>query len=224
MIIDNTYFKNDIYIPLAKPSVNSAFAESDSDFAQFIKQKEAECLRLCLGDTLARELYSRIDTNEPNYIVGGANDEWDALLNGFEYTINGKSKFWKGIRYAPILSGDAPSVSFIAFYIYFYFQQNNWIKTSQLGDQIEKTENSESVPPTFNAVKAWNNFVDLVQGNYEVRPRVYASVKGIGLDYWNGDKEDVSLYKFLEDQFTLNGYFESKRNKQFKRLDILNLV
>ena len=61
MIIDNTYFKGEIYIPHAKPSVVSVGDGVSDEIITFINEYEKEALLSCLGFQLYKEFVSNID-------------------------------------------------------------------------------------------------------------------------------------------------------------------
>ena len=86
MIIDNTYFIDEIFIPHAKPSITDNVTAISSDISSFIKTYEKDCLIKCLGYKLYQELLSRLDNTKPTLIKDGSDEKWNKLVNGGEYT------------------------------------------------------------------------------------------------------------------------------------------
>lgn len=195
MIINNSYFKGEIYLPFSAPSVSDDTKKTESDVMEFINEYARDVLLKSLGTTLFIEFQSQLDSEEENGLIDGADSKWDDLLNGKVYTNpEGDDVIWRGIRFKSIESGGY-NRSFIANYVYFHYESDFFITRSGIGNQIEMGKNAETVIPNQKVVKSWNKFVGLVQGG-EIKPTI---VRGIGLDYYNAGGVDVSLYKFIED-------------------------
>ena len=79
MIIDNTYFKGDIYIPNAKPGITSNVTEVDGEVKDFIYEYAEECLFDCLGP-LFIEFKTKLDSSKENGLIENAEEKWDHLL------------------------------------------------------------------------------------------------------------------------------------------------
>ena len=199
MIIDNTYFKGEIYLPFSAPSVSDDIKKVEGDVKEFINDYAREVLLKSLGTTLFLEFEQQLNDSEPNGLIPSADSKWDDLLNGVAYTNpEGEDVIWRGIRFKSKASGDY-NRSFIANYVYFYYESDSFITRSSIGNQIQMGKNSETIIPNQKVVKSWNKFVNLVQGDY-VKPQL---VRGIGIDYFNEGGSDVSLYKFINDSNTL---------------------
>jgi len=195
MIINNSYFKGEIYLPFSAPSVSDDTKKTEDDVMEFINEYARDVLLKSLGTTLFIEFQSQLDSEEENGLKVGVDSKWDELLNGKVYTNpEGDDVIWRGIRFKSVDTG-AYNRSFIANYVYFYYESNFFITRSAIGNQIEMGKNAETVIPNQKVVKSWNKFVSLVQGG-EVKPTI---VRGIGVDYYNAGGVDVSLYKFIED-------------------------
>lgn len=197
MIIDNTYFTNDIYVPHAKPSVTDSVTGVSEDIVDFINEYSTECLLKSLGYKLFKDFTSNLDSTEINGLKPNADAKWNELLNGKEYTNpNGDLVYWKGIRYK-----DTPTSitykSFLAYYTYFFYERSEDATRSSIGHQQEEAKNAVRVSATPKVVTAWNKFVKIVQGEVCL-PIVYDKAYGIGVDYYRGGQE-VSLYKFIMD-------------------------
>lgn len=225
MIINNTYFFGDIYIPHAKPSITDPVTQVDSQVLDFINKYSEICGVKIFGPQLFAELKLNLDSNESSWVDAGADVRWDELVNGLEYTDpnSGLTVEWKGIRFQSDFDS-TKYYSFLAEYVYFFHEQYNWITKGESGDQVEMSENSERRPPTDKAVRAWNRFVTLVQGEYANEQVVHREDFGYGLDYFQGGV-DVSLYKFIADQNQIStDKFANFNPKKWKRLDIHGLV
>jgi hypothetical protein len=199
MIIDNSYFKGEIYLPFSAPSVSDETKKVEGDVIEFINDYAREVLLKSLGTTLFIEFEAQLDSEEENGLIDGADSKWDDLLNGVAYTNpEGDDVIWRGIRFKSKSTG-VYNRSFIANYVYFYYESDAFITRSSIGNQIQMGKNAETIIPNQKVVKSWNKFVELVQG-CEVKPSI---VRGIGIDYFNAGGSDVSLYKFINDSNTL---------------------
>lgn len=201
MIIDNTYFKNKIYIANAKPSVNSSVKGIAIEVQYFIDEYTRDCLIKSLGYSLFLEFESQLDDTSLDGLLPTADQKWDDLLNGKTYTNpDGKTVIWRGIRFKSNAGNDYDT-SFLANYTYFFYEQSTYINKSNNSSQIPVSKNATTVKPTLSVTVAWNDFVRLVQGE-DVKPAIINRPFGIGVDYYNGG-QDISMYKFIEDSNTL---------------------
>lgn len=222
MIITNSYFTGELYIPHAIPSVTDNVTQVNADMLEFIERYERDCLIKSLGLILYNEFVTNIDILEATLIDSGAQPEWDELMNGKIY-VNPASKTveWRGIRYKNISSG-AYNRSFLANYVYFFFEQNQETTTTNVGDAKLQPKNAKLVGATDKVVNAWREFIALVQGDTGNESVVFKPY-GIGVDYYTGGSE-VNLYKYIKDQNTLvedtYAEFNPKTWKNMNRLGI----
>lgn len=203
MIIDNTYFKNEIYIPNAKPAVTGALKGVALEVAFIIEEYTRDCLIKCLGYSLFLELESKLDITKPNGLKDGVDAKWDNLLNGTTY-VNplGKSVKWRGIRFATIVAAEpVPDTSFLAYYVYYFYERNAYITKANTGNEIAEAKNAESVKPVLKVTDAWRKFVKLVQGE-KPAANVINRNGSYGLDWYVGGGE-VSLYEFINNSNSL---------------------
>jgi len=197
MIINNTYFKGEIYLPQAKPGITSNVTEVDGEILDFIYDYSESCLEYCLGLELFLDFKDNLDNKKENGLKDLADPKWDLLLNGHIYNdINGNKKRFKGIRYK---SGreDCYDRSFLAYYVYFFYESNQFIQTVGIGDVKPKVKNAEVVSPSFKVTKAWRRFYKMVQGETNA-PILYKSNHGCGVDYFR-NKGESTLYGFIND-------------------------
>jgi hypothetical protein len=201
MIIDNTYFINELYIPHAKPSVTSDVVTVDSQLNSFINKYERDCLVRCLGLKLYNEFISNIDVNQKTLIKTTSDDKWNKLLNGGTYTINNDDFEWRGLRFKNSDLDAKPNRSLIANYVFWHFESNNDSYNTGNGNVRPKAKNADKVSASLKVVKSWNEMVEMIQGK-EINQNVIYSRFGIGLDYYQ-DSTEVDLYKFIEDSNTI---------------------
>lgn len=199
MIIDNTYFKNEIYIPHAKPSVNDEVVAVDIELVSFINEYERDCLIKCLGFSLFNEFLAVLDSTKPNGLVDGVNAKWNDLLNGKTYANSaGVQVAWRGIRFkSSKAEGAKPDVSFLANYIYWFYEQERETSNSGIGHVKEKSKNAENVSASAKVIKAWRKFVLMVQGETKA-PLIMENRYGYGIDWYQGG-EEINLYRFIND-------------------------
>ena len=213
MIIDNEYFKNELYISHAKPSISSDVTTVSSELVAFIEKYERECLIKCFGFQLYKEFADELDSTQTNGLKETADVKWDKLLNGTAYTNpDGEEVVWRGIRFKNATTDTKPNRSFLANYVYWFWEQNSNIVVSGVGATKPKAKNAIVVNKTPNVVRAWREMVEMIQGrgaNTTIIVKNYA----YGIDYYIDDSE-VNLYKFILDSNELvpDTYPNFKRN------------
>lgn len=203
MITKNTYYKGEIFIAHAKPTITDSVTGVSADLTDFIDEYEREVLVKSLGNQLAYEFMDELDDSRPDGLKAGADAKWDKLLNGEDYTdINDEDKTWRGIRFKNILGGDTYDRSFLAYYVYFFFERDFDITRSNIGNQQEEATNAVRVSATQKTVNAWNKFVKLVQGGKATPTIIYKSY-GIGVDHYHSGGEEINLYQYIQDKNAL---------------------
>ena len=221
MIIDKTYFQGQVYIPQAKAGITDSVSEVAAEVDQFIADYVRECLIKCLGFQLFTELSNELDSTQPNGLKVTADAKWDDLLNGKTY-IDQESFLevhWRGIRFKSIESGDY-NRSFLAYYTYYFFEDNDHITRASTGHTIITPKNAENVTPTKKVVTAWNKFVEIVQG-YEVEPKTFYTKDGmIGIDYRAQVGVEINMNQFIEDANTITpDTYENFNPTKFERIN-----
>jgi hypothetical protein len=180
---------------------------------EFIQKYEEECLIKCLGYSLAHEFLAELDTTKTNGLKETADSKWDDLLNGKSYTNpDGEEVIWKGIRFKNLPTADKPNRSFLANYVYWFYEQGNVITVAGIGSTKQKSKNSVIVNKTPNVVRAWREMVEMIQGK-PIERKLLVNRFGYGVDYYNGGNVDVNLYKFIIDmnELTPDTYQNFKR-------------
>ena len=191
-IIDNTYFeKGWLFIPNNKDinasPVGSPTIETDLDL--FRIEYERELLLNALGVTLYDELQAEIDGTLTT-------QKWIDLVNGKNYTINGITKRWNGLK-------GANSQSLIAFYVYCQYLRNDNSTYLTTGIAQNTANNAERSDPSPKFVKSWTRFLSQYQGSYYNNgyPTVIYNRSGmVGLDYYGSDNVESNLFQYLTDQ------------------------
>lgn len=210
MIVKTSFFKGEIYIPHSVPSVTDNVLGVESSLAHFIMEYERECLIKLLGYHLAIEFISQLDDATSSGIIAGGDVKWDELLNGKTYSDanSGLEKQWRGLRYKSAESHTEPDVSLLAYYIYYFYESNDFITRGDTGNQVEDAKNATRVLPTQKVTKAFNKFIGFAQrGYFNATSDVYFG--GLGVDYqYNEQGGETSLYSFIDDMndFTVDTY------------------
>ena len=200
MIIDNTYFKGEIYIPHAKPSISDSVTGVDDQLLLFISEYAEDCLLKCLGPQLLEDLKLNLDSGEASWVDPLADAKWDDLVNGKSYTdpSTGLTVKWKGIRWTADFDATNTYKSFLANYVYFFYEKKSHETRSDNGIVQEESKNAEVVSPINKVVDSWNKFVNDVQGEFGNEKVILKPAHGVGVDYFSGGSK-VSLYKFIDD-------------------------
>lgn len=198
MVTNNTYYKNEIYIPHAKPSVSADVTTVSAELDAFIEEYERECLIKSLGLQLATEFMNKLDPTKANGLVTGADTKWDDLLNGKSYTNPaGEAVEWRGVRYKEKPTDDVPSKSFLANYVFYHYEKNADVFRTGIGYVKGKATNTVERSPAPRVVNAWRKMVDIIQGK-EFAPQLIVRHFGWGIDYYY-DNSEVTLYQFIRD-------------------------
>jgi len=218
MYIDNSYFKGKLEVPNSQSYPGSSKDGNVVRLAEFINDYEVEVMVYALGNPLYTEFHDIFEND--GTLKAGTDQKWKDFVNGKEYTINGDSFLWKGLRY----TDGAIKKSLIAEYVYCKFLEKYSVNFGGIGMQTEEAKNAsrQSAIPTL--VTIWNIFIEKYQGDRDHRggdliPVVRSSAYGtsIGLD-WYQDQSDylVNMYQYLSDheaEFpTLNTFFFNRKN------------
>lgn len=219
-IIDRNYFINEIFVPQSQDSASGSLLATETSLDFFIAKYERECLLYVLGYKLFLSFNSELDYNEPNKLKATADQKWDDLLNGKEYVDgNGDDKVWRGIRFKNDPSLNTYNSSFIANYVYFYYERSDNDTRTNVGNVNESAKNAFLVSKTPKVVSSWNQFVEATYSECE-GPRVLVNQFGlIGHDWLSGDGYEVTLNKFITDMNELDeSTYEGYRPKMFRKM------
>ena len=199
MIINDSYFIGEIYIPHAKSDVSDTVTGAKDILDDFIEEYESDCLLKSLGYSLNKLFQAELDSNQTNGLKVTADAKWDDLLNGKEYSINGRTVYWKGIRYSN--NNGITYKSFLANYVYFYYLKNEQSKFSNQGTIKNTPSNAINVSSSPKATSAWRRFIKHVQNGFGM-PNFIQNRIGYGID-WYSQGNEINLYSFINDMNNL---------------------
>ena len=190
MIIDATYFeKGLLFIPNNKDiSATPVAAPSiQSELEVFIDNYERDLLINALGVTLFNLLVTAMDD------LPSADQKWQDLVDGTDYTINSKEYRWEGLR-------GYNKQSLIAFYVFCQYLRNDESTYTTTGIVQNTAKNADNYNPTGKYIKAYNSFIEQYQNNTRNNPAIIINGYGsIGLDYFGNNNAKRSLYQYLTD-------------------------
>ena len=90
MIVKNTDFYGEFYLPQARPSLVPENSLSDK-VINFINDYSSEALLKCFGYILFEEFAEKLDSTQENGLKAGTEQKWIDLLNGKSYVKEGKN-------------------------------------------------------------------------------------------------------------------------------------
>ncbi len=183
-IIDETYFTNDLSIP----NLNEMDSDNLTILERYIDKYARELMQLVLG----YELYKDFDANKLTA------QKWIDLINGKEYTKDGKLYKWKGLKYTDGIYKH----SILAKYVFFNWYRENVTITTQTGEKIVNAQNSISVNSNQKLVSVWNSFINEYQNRTTFAPKVYQSRNNVIVDWFGSDNQFVTLTEFILDNET----------------------
>lgn len=135
MYLNTTIFKGELKI------VTANNCGDNEELTWFINNYEPQILSCLLG-----EIYTDLLAHT---IL--ADDKYDKLLNGSVYSVDGKTYVWKGLNYIT------------ACFVYFYYQREQSVITSQFGGKKEQYEKAENVGLEGKMIRNWNNAQRLLE-------------------------------------------------------------
>ena len=190
-IIDETYLQRELYVPNSDEINSGAYKE----IQEFIDNKSRLCLKEALGYNLFKELDSNISYGT---LDDAAPQKWLNLVNGTDYTLNGKTYRWEGL----IQNEGAFKKSLLANYVFYYWLLYNQSRMSGVGEVVLKAKNAVSVNSTQRIVSVWNEFINMYQDDTCTvgrREYYYRGIKTVDYLGGNYNNEYSSLIKFLSD-------------------------
>jgi hypothetical protein len=189
-IIDNTYFTKSLSVPNTEEPTSDASIELETSIDRYV----AQFLKLTLGNVLFTDLKTYIIDGELDIL---APQKWLNLVNGCEYTLDGKVYTWQGLKYTEGLY----KVSLLANFVYVNHYQSTI--NSQLGQIIIDAKNGTNADYTTHLVTIWNDFVEMYQGATCNEPQQHYRNGLLTTDYF-GNRESgyVSYLQFLLDNDT----------------------
>tara|TARA_R110000850_G_scaffold34863_2_gene93572 strand:- start:9498 stop:10160 length:663 start_codon:yes stop_codon:yes gene_type:complete len=207
MIIDNTYFYGEFYLPQAKPSLHAENSVA-SKVTDYIDEYSSMCLLKCLGYILFEEFASVLNPIRENGLEDNSAQKWSDLLNGKSYVREGKNVKWRGLRYKEI--GSDKYKSLLVPYIYYYFKLQTQTSGTGTGEKTVRAKGSEVADVTPVLSRAWNKFCDQAQLTQK-EPVLIERNFGFGIDYYSmNNNQYLTLNEFIRDmnEIDSNNYRE----------------
>jgi len=140
-LIDYTYFKTDISLPLD---------EIRGQLTAYIDRFEPEILQKVLGYTLYSQFLAGIAIQNPL-------QKWLDLRDGKVYTVDGYSVKWPGLV-------NTEKESFIAYYVYYQYAKLASTFNSGSGLKLAQSENSTVSDYRHKQARALNRACDIIGG------------------------------------------------------------
>ena len=138
-LIDSTYFAGEILL--------TNKTDLATDITQAITQYEKEILIYLLGYELYNAMITNQSTEPYKSLIEGA--EFEMTFGGIEQTLK-----WEGLK-------NSVKESLIAYYVYYKYQERNFIKPGAISTVKPKAANSDIVSPYPKMVNAWNRMISL---------------------------------------------------------------
>ena len=169
MIIDKTYFlSGELFIPNANDGNMGSSIESNLDIV--IKRYE----RQLLLDALGVELYNELETAMDD--LQNADQKWQYLVNGTDYTISGVKYRWDGLK-------GKNKDGLLAHYVYCMYLRQDEIDYSTTGMKRNAVENAIRASFTEKYVQSWCAFIKMYQGDNEVNRSLKQFLEDMESDY-----------------------------------------
>lgn len=199
MLIDNTYFQQgELYIPNSRDMNASVTGGTNVAKIQvFIDRYERDLLINALGVVLYNQLKTILDADTLNDV---GNEKWEKLVNGEDYTLDGKTYRFDGLL-------GFSQQSFVASYVYCRYLKDNDATYTTVGTVRDTAKNATSVSAAPKYVGVWNSFIEKYQGNHGNQaflddPVIIRNTVGeIGLDWFAGEEGIFrSMYQYMTDK------------------------
>lgn len=159
------------------------------EFDAFCDENEAEILKQLLGLDLYNDFIAGLNPDSVDY----PEEKWQKLLDGAEYTYNGITYEWKGMR------------KLLRPFIFSMWLRDNYDNYNETGVSVAKVENAEMISPALRIVQAWNKFYGMAGDStkcytsktYNHKNTLYGFLKVNFTDYSNWVYTDVgSMNRF----------------------------
>ena len=196
MLVDSTFFTGKLYLPnMTEPDVNNRLGD---DLQTVIDTVEEKLLSAIFG----REMWLDFKAKYENKETVPLSAEYQRILDGHTYEINGKKYFWLG------LINDETKQSLIADLVYYEYKANTSSITTELGEASINLKAGDNASNTYKMVEAFNSFADKCFGGfrgiadgYTINGDPFWYIGGRGIDFYgiNRNNETASLVQFLYD-------------------------
>ena len=196
MLVDSTFFTGKLYLPnMTEPDINNRLGD---DLQTVIDSVEEKLLSAIFG----REMWLAFKAKYENREIEPLSAEYQRILDGHTYEINGKKYFWLG------LINDETKQSLIADLVYYEYKANTSSITTELGEVSINLKAGEHTSNTYKMVEAFNSFADKCFGGfrgiadgYTIEGNPFWRYGSRGVDFYgiNRGNEITSLVQFLYD-------------------------
>lgn len=157
LLIDTTYFVGDINIPFENKD-NSEFNQN------YIDRYVEEVLERSIGRDMYEEFIDGIYENTTNGVfadpankvmrdAANIDGKWLRLLNGHTYEVNDENRVYR-VRWDGLIN--SKKQSFLAYYVFTKYAEQNYNQFLSTGNKIGKAENATSVSIRERLVRAYN--------------------------------------------------------------------
>ena len=192
-ITDVTYYQKGInFIPNSVDISASNSPSQESELEYFIKIHERQLMLNALGPILYDEFVENLvpPPQRPQ--------KWTDLIEGSTYVLNDKTYIWEGLR-------GYNKNSLVASYIFCKFLRNDESIYTTTGIAQNTAKNAQNYSYTPKYISAWRQFIEKYQAQADCSPVIIRDHFGnVGLDYYQNNNSEVSLYRFLTDQNELD--------------------
>jgi hypothetical protein len=112
-----------------------------------IDQYEPEILKSLLGYSEYKKMIATPNDEPYKSLIEGA--EFEMTFDGITQTLK-----WEGLK-------NSIKISLISYYVYYRYQESEYIKPGAVGTNKPQAENAKIVSPYPKMVTAWNNMINL---------------------------------------------------------------
>tara|TARA_R110002049_G_C9177884_1_gene563260 strand:- start:19566 stop:20222 length:657 start_codon:yes stop_codon:yes gene_type:complete len=202
-ITDITYFKNDLYIPLAKAIVTTSPSQGSPNNTNWINNNIDVLERRLLLNALQLDSYNELQLALVDLPMAG--QKWIDLVEGVEYD----GKVWEGLK---------NENSLIANFIYYHcLSKSESGFNNAMGVSKPKAENAEHFDPTIKLSQSWNTFLYKYQNYLGSELKLSYIGNNEFIDEVNDTIDvEVSLFTFLYDHKE-DYNFDYLKFRQYKR-------
>jgi len=183
-VTDITYYqKLEGFIPNAKDYTPQAVGSPtvDNVVIDFLNKYDRELTLNALGVTLHNELETALDN------LSGADQKWQDLVEGRDYTIDDIVYRWDGLR-------GYEKASLVSFYVYSKYLRSDEITYTSTGMLRNESDKALLAIYRNKDVIAWTMFLEQYQGSLYDQYRNYYNVRYASSKRYLTYAESVSLY------------------------------
>lgn len=137
---------------------NLFYRHSTNDgYQKYFEQIQDKCQKDFLIAILGHPMYEQLVDN----YTSEADVFWDRLIDGYEYTYNGVTYNYLGVKDALIR------------YTYFHWHEYNKNRLQSAGAVRQGYEKSQKVMPADRMYTGWREMLSLINGDLQYQPTIY---------------------------------------------------